>query len=84
LVKAYGTTELYNERIVYNHKRHEVVNLGNRTFNFKKRSTFPLKVSEEFLLVELVNNLDSLGEDNKYILEKVKVRILQINKSRMK
>lgn len=79
-----GTTQLYNERVVYNYKRHEIVNLGNRTFNFKRRSAFPMKVSEEFLLVDLVNNLDSLAEDNKYVLEKVKNKVLQFNKSRMK
>ncbi len=79
-----GTTQLYNERIVYNHKRHEVVKLGNRTFNFKKRPDFPLKASQEFLLVDLVNNLDQLSEDQSDILERVKKRLLSVNKTQMK
>ena len=79
-----GTTQLYNERIVYNHKRHEVVKLGGRTFNFKKRPDFPLKASQEFLLVDLVNNLDQLSEDQNKILERVKSRVLLVNKTQMK
>lgn len=79
-----GTTQLYNERIVYNHKRHEIVRLGNRTFNFKKRPDFPIKASQEFLLVDLVNNLDQLSEDQNDILERVKKRLSSVNKTQMK
>ena len=69
---------------MYNHKRHEVVKLGGRTFNFKKRPDFPLKASQEFLLVDLVNNLDQLSEDQNKILERVKSRVLLVNKTQMK
>ncbi len=79
-----GTTQLYNERIVYNHKRHEIVRLGNRTFNFKKRPDFPLKASQEFLLVDLVNNLDQLSEDQNDILERVKKKVVLMNRTQMK
>ncbi|MBK7037861.1 MAG: hypothetical protein IPH42_16345 [Bacteroidetes bacterium] len=79
-----GTTQLYNERMVYNHKRHEVVKLGNRTFNFKKRPDFPLKASQEFLLVDLVNNLDQLSEDQNDILERVKTKVVLMNRTQMK
>lgn len=79
-----GTSQLYNERIVYNHKRHEILHLGNRTFNFKKRYAFPLTVSEEFLLVDLVNNLASLAEDQELVLANVKNKVLQANKLKMK
>ncbi|HSC68744.1 MAG TPA: hypothetical protein VLC79_13685, partial [Cellvibrio sp.] len=30
-----GTTQLYNEQVVYNRKRHGKFKLGNRTFNFQ-------------------------------------------------
>ena len=58
-----GTTQLYNLRVVYNHKRHGEFTLGNRTFDFRVKPRFPKKLSTEFLLVELVNNLEELAED---------------------
>ena len=66
-----GTTQLYNERVVYNHKRHGEFELGGRVFNFRLRPRFPKKVSREFLLVDLVNNLDSLAEDPSEVLSNV-------------
>src|ERR1035437_10702406 len=51
-----GTTQLYNQRIVYNHKRHGDFKLGNRKFSFRIKPHFPKKATPEFLLVDLVNN----------------------------
>lgn len=79
-----GTTQLYNERVVYNRKRHETVKLGNRTFTFKKKPDFPLKANEEFLLVDLVNNLDLLEEDQNQVLQNVKVKVQGMDSRRMK
>ncbi len=58
-----GTTQLYNETFVYNHKRHGRFKLGERFFNFCIKPHFPKSVSKEFLLVDLVNNSDRLAED---------------------
>lgn len=66
-----GTTQLYNKRVVYNHKRHGEFNLGGRTFFFHAKHRFPKKLTEEFLLVDLVNNLDNLAEDNAEVLKNV-------------
>jgi hypothetical protein len=66
-----GTTQLYNKRIVYNHKRHGLFNLGGREFYFHAKHRFPKKLSPEFLLVDLVNNLGSLAEDKEEVLKKV-------------
>lgn len=63
-----GTTQLYNTRIVYNHKRHGEFKLGSRVFDFKIKPHFPKHLTTEFLLVDLVNNLDSLAEDKHRIL----------------
>jgi len=79
-----GTTQLYNQRVVYNRKRHGVMKLGDRTFYFMKKPDFPLKVSTEFLLVDLVNNLDKLAEDQQMVLENVKSKVLKMDKTRMK
>ena len=79
-----GTTQLYNLRVVYNRKRHEVLKLGNRTFHFRKKPDFPLKATEEFLLIDLVNNLDQLAEDQNDVMENVKSKLKLMNKTRMK
>ena len=58
-----GTTQLYNTTLVYNHKRHGRFTFGNRTFDFRVKPRFPDKLSEEFLFIDLINNLNSLAED---------------------
>ena len=70
-----GTTQLYNQTIVYNHKRHGQLPLGNRTFDFRKKPSFPLELSREFLLVDLVNNLKRLAEDQAFLLAEVQKKI---------
>ncbi|MFI5159803.1 MAG: hypothetical protein ACHQHN_00930 [Sphingobacteriales bacterium] len=58
-----GTTQLYNQRTIYNHKRHGLFKPGNRTFDFQVKHHFPEKLTPEFLLVDLAGNLDGLAED---------------------
>jgi hypothetical protein len=60
-----GTTQLYDKTVVHNHKRHGEFALGGRKFDFRVKPTFPKKLSREFLLVDLVNNLDRLVESRK-------------------
>lgn len=77
-----GTTQLYNQRTVYNHKRHGEFKLGNRKFSFRIKHHFPTRLNEEFLLVDLMNNLDMLAEDKGAVLERVmqKVRSMDARK----
>ena len=70
-----GTTQLYNKTMVYNHKRHGEFKLGNRTFYFQMKHHFPSTLSKEFLLVDLVNNLDQLAEDSKEVLKNVAAKV---------
>jgi hypothetical protein len=70
-----GTTELHNKTVVYNHKRHGKFTFGGRTYDFRMKPTFPRKLSREFLLVDLVNNVDQLGEGTQEVLERVKDRL---------
>lgn len=79
-----GTTQLYNKRIVYNHKRHGEFKLGNRIFDFQLKHHFPTKITEEFLLVNLVNNLDQLAEDQNEVLNKVLEKITKTNSPKLK
>lgn len=58
-----GTTQLYNERLVYNHKRDGHFDLDGQKYYFLKSRKFPKKVTEPFLLVDLVNNIHLLAED---------------------
>ena len=69
-----GTTQLYNETVVYNRKRHGRFALGGRTFEFRVKPDFPKTLSPEFLLVDLVNNLDRLAENQDQVLERVKAK----------
>jgi len=57
-----GTTQLHNETLVYNHKRHGTFKIGGRTFKFVRKTHFPDKVTKEFLLIDLINNENSLKE----------------------
>jgi hypothetical protein len=79
-----GTTQLYNTKIVYNHKRHGEFKLGNRSFLFQLKHHFPKRITPEFLLVDLVNNIDRLAEDNSAILGKAFSKAQQLNASKLK
>src|SRR5215471_9216319 len=67
-----GTTRLYNKRVVYNQKRHGTFPLGNRMVTFERRYNVPKRLSPEFLLVDLVNELDKLAEDRDAVLSRVR------------
>lgn len=67
-----GTTQLYNKRVVYNQKRHGTFPLGNRVVTFERRYNVPKQISPEFLLVDLVNQLDQLAEDRDAVFSRVR------------
>ncbi len=79
-----GTTQLYNETVVYNHKRHGHFRLGGRKFEFRRKPSFPEKVTEEFLLVDLMNNLDQLAEDEPSVVSRVKEKSERLNGKSLK
>lgn len=74
-----GTTQLYNKKVVYNHKRHGKFKLGNREFEFQRKYDFPSKVTQEFLMVDLANNLDELAEDREVVLNKLLTKASQLS-----
>ena len=78
-----GTTQLYNTRVVYNHKRHGKFTLGNRTFDFQRKYNFPKKLTQEFLLVDLMNNLNSLAEDKNEVETRAKEKALTMNSKKL-
>ena len=79
-----GTTQLYNSRVVYNHKRHGEFKLGGRTFMFFSKHRFPTKSPPEFLLVDLVSNLDKLAEDTELVLKNVSTKLKTMDLKKLK
>jgi hypothetical protein len=79
-----GTTQLYNKKVVYNHKRHGKFKLGNREFEFQLKHHFPSKITEEFLLVDLANNIEQLAEDRENILNKLLVKASQVPSQKLR
>lgn len=83
-VSGVGTTQLYNKRVVYNHKRHGEFKLGNRMFTFLVKPYFPAKATEEFLLVDLVNNLEALAEDSSDVLKNIAAKVPTMDAKKLK
>jgi len=78
-----GTTQLYNKRVVYNHKRHGEFELGGKKFFFHSKHRFPKKLTREFLLVDLVNNLKNLAEDSDEVLKNVMAKVRSMDKRQL-
>jgi hypothetical protein len=79
-----GTTQLYNTRLVYNHKRHGEFKLGNKSFRFVRKPYVPDKLTKEFLLVDLVNNLGQLAEDQSSVMDKVKEKARSMDQANLR
>ncbi len=79
-----GTTQLYNTRTVYNHKRHGEFELGNRKFLFCIKPHFPKKMTKEFLLVDLMNNLSKLAEDHQEVLRNLPNKLQSMDMRKLK
>lgn len=78
-----GTTQLYNDRVVYNHKRHGLFELGGLKFRFHRKQDFPAVLTKEFLLVDLVSNLKVLAEDENTLLQNVKRKAAKMDASKL-
>ncbi len=74
-----GTTQLYNITLVYNRKRHGEKKLGNRLYLFVVKPDFPKQVTEEYLLIDLVDNLHKLAEDTAAVLERVRRKVADMD-----
>jgi hypothetical protein len=79
-----GTTQLYDKTVVYNHKRHGDFQLGNRKFAFRVKPRFPKALSNEFLLVDLVNNIDQLAEAKDEVLQRVQRKVSSTDQGRLR
>ncbi len=75
-----GTTQLYNQTVVYNHKRHGKFKLGNRTFDFRMKPDFPMEFTKESLLVDMLNNLTELAEDSELVVRALSKKLLSFDR----
>ena len=53
--------------------------VGGRVFDFRMKPHFPSKLTPEFLLVDLANNMERLAEDKEQVLNNVKKKALSMN-----
>ena len=74
-----GLTQLYNTTWVYNHKRKGEFKFNGKTFEFKIKSSFPNQLTKEFLLVDLLNNLDELAEDQHQTIKSLPPNLSSFN-----
>lgn len=81
---GFGTTQLYNYMVVYNHKRRGRFELSGQTFEFCLKPKFPKKATLEFLLVEFVNNMNQLVEDSDAVLANVKAKLPELSTKRLR
>ena len=80
-----GLTQLYNQVIVYNHKRHGQFTLAGKVFDFRRpHKGFPKLLMKEFLLVDLVNHLDELSEDVEAVKTRIRKQLPFFEKRRLK
>ena len=63
-----GLTQMFKDTFVYNSKRTGKIKLGNRDYYFVNRK-FPKEYHDEFLVVDLFNNLDAVGENKEKLRE---------------
>lgn len=78
-----GTTQLHNETVVYNRKRHGRFKLDGRVYDFRMRPTVPTRLSQEVLLVDLLHNLDRLPEDSGEVLPRALARARSMDRKKL-
>ncbi len=76
-----GTTQLHNEPVVYNRKRHGRFKLDGRMYDFRMRPCVPRRLSREVLLVDLLHNLDRLPEDKETVLPRALAKAGEMDRS---
>jgi hypothetical protein len=60
-------------------KLKKVASIDGKTFEFKLKSSFPKNISREYLLVDLLNNLDNLAEDQTQAIAKLPNNVRSFN-----
>jgi len=58
--------------------------LGGIPFEFRRKPRFPRKLSEEFLLVDLLNNLPTLAEDAEGLRTRAHSKAKELNTRKLR
>ncbi len=74
-----GLTQLYNTTWVYNHKRRGAFVFNGKNFLFKLKPSFPNSITTEYLVIDLLNNLNELAEDPVKVINKFVKKIDSYN-----
>ena len=74
-----GTTQLYNLNVVFNRKRVGEFTLGGRTYYFHRWREAPKELTTEFLVVQMLNRLNTLAEDKNQILDSLGKKMCNYN-----
>lgn len=80
---GFGLTQVYNNYVVYNHKRSGDFSLGGKRFKFRLVPAYPPKMDKEFLLVDLLNNLKNLPDDTGLVLRNLNSRLSEFDRERV-
>ncbi|WP_313588946.1 hypothetical protein [Aquidulcibacter sp.] len=67
----------------YGPEQHGAFKLGGRNFRFAMKPYFPSKPTQEFLLVDAVNNLSQMAEDVDLVLNQVGQQTTQMDRSKL-
>ena len=78
-----GLTQLYNETLVYNRKRHGRFVLDGRRYSFRRPRDFPRTLSKEFLYVDVLNNKNELLEDTGRLARLVTARTKNLDQKKL-
>jgi hypothetical protein len=78
-----GSTQLYNERVVFNRKRTGEMVIGGRSYTFKLWREAPKLLTKEFLVVEFLNRLNELAEDRNSLLENLRTRLSEMDSAKL-
>lgn len=79
-----GLTQLSTTAKVYNTKRYDTLTLGGQQYSFiRPNNGFPKKLSREFLLIDLMNNLDEVGEDKEKLRKLITRKLNNFDKKKL-
>jgi hypothetical protein len=76
-----GLTQVYNQALVYNHKRNGKFQLGGRKFEFRTIPSYPSELSREYLLVDMLNNLRKLPDNTNAVEANLQAKLKEFNSS---
>ncbi len=72
-----GLTQLSNLALVYNRRRVGQFKLGSLMYEFRRPVNYPKKLDQEFLYIDLLNNLEMLPENSDELLSALKRRLAE-------